>query len=135
MAKPANWVPTVEHFWQQSQALYSQPGRQQQLLDAQDNHGLNVNLELLAMLLAAEHAPLSDVELAQLKHRVDAFSGGHTQPLRSLRRQLSESNALPEKSRQQLKFQLLAAELTLEAEEQALLIRELQHLRHGGKSR
>lgn len=132
MAKAANWVPTVEQFWQRSLALYQQPGQQQRLLDAQDNHGENVNLNLLVMVLAAEQAPLSNAEYTQLKLDVDTFSRDHTQPLRALRRQLSDSDALLEKSRQQLKSQLLAAELTLEAQEQALLIERLQHLRQGG---
>lgn|SRR5690554_5138838 len=131
MAKPAHWVPTVEQFWQQSLQLYQQPGQQQRLLNAQDNNGQNVNLNLLAMYLAAEQAPLSAVEHAQLAHSVAEFSRTHTQPLRALRKQLSASAALPEKSRQQLKSQLLAAELTLEAQEQALLIHHLQHLRQG----
>lgn len=95
---------------------------QQQLLQAQDTTGKNVNLQLLAIYLGRQGRPLTDAQYHALDTQVQAFSRELTQPLREQRRRLSAHPRLNEKSRQQLKQQLLAAELTLEAEEQQLLV-------------
>lgn len=129
MTQSTQWVPNTEQFWQASLALYQQPGAQARLLEAQDKQGLNVNLELLRMYLASQQASLTEAEYQALEQAVQAFSRAHTQPLRELRKTLSASGELDQKSRQQLKSQLLAAELTLEAQEQAVLLQVLTRLR------
>lgn len=127
---------TEEEFWQASLTLYQRPGVQAQLLSAQDTQGRNVNLELLRMLLSDDEqgltsgiAALTDGEYQQLHATVMAFSQAHTHKLRVLRRELSQSLLLDQKSREQLKSQLLAAELILEKQEQAMLINRLRQLR------
>ncbi|MGX5915334.1 TIGR02444 family protein [Aliidiomarina sp. Khilg15.8] len=113
---------TAETFWDAAIAIYQEPGMQAQLLRAQDEARENVNLQLLAIYLQRQGHPLSDQQYRALNSQVQAFSQQLTQPLRAQRRQLTVHPALNEKSRQQLKKQLLAAELTLEAEEQRLLV-------------
>ena len=135
---------SAEYFWQASLHIYQQNGIQRHLLALQDEQGLNVNLELLRMLLSGEDSaavdvaspklgkPLSDAEYQQLHTIVMRFSRAYTQQVRTLRRQLTDQQEHPplnEKSRKQLKSQLLAAELGLEKEEQALLLRSLTALR------
>lgn len=109
-------------FWDAAVAIYQEPGMQAQLLHDQDAAGHNVNLQLLAIYLQRQGYPLSEQQQKALNKQVQAFSQELTQPLRAQRRLLSTHPALHEKSRQQLKKQLLAAELTLEAEEQQLLV-------------
>lgn len=123
------FIPTADELWQASLAIYQEAGMQEALLKAQDTDGDNVNLALLHTYLQRMHAPLSAFEHAELKVAVRAFNTSHTKPLRQLRRQLAHSDLLPQKSREQLKQQLLAAELTLEKQEQAILLKQLQLLR------
>lgn len=113
---------SADTFWHAAIAIYQEPGMQTKLLQAQDNADENVNLQLLAIYLKRQGYPLSEREYATLNAKVQPFSRQLTQPLRAQRRRLSTHPALNQKSRQQLKKQLLAAELTLEAEEQQLLI-------------
>lgn len=131
---------TNNEFWAASLRLYEQPGMQAQLLELQDQQGLNVNLELLRLVLhkAGSIAPLSEAEYDQLHTAVMQFSRAYTQKVRALRRELTQpqphevslnNSLLNEKSRKQLKSQLLAAELSLEKEEQALLLQSLRDLR------
>lgn len=109
-------------FWHAAIAIYQEPGMQKRLLQAQDKADENVNLQLLAIYLQRQGYPLSKKQYATLHAKVQEFSQQLTQPLRAQRQRLSTHPVLNEKSRQQLKKQLLAAELTLEAEEQRLLV-------------
>lgn len=129
MVKPSNWVPTPKQFWQASVELYQQPGQEARLIDEQDRLGRNVNLHLLSLYLTQHQVGLTVQEHTALERAVATFSQAHTQPLRQLRRQLCKSTQLNANSRQQLRAQLLAAELTLEAQEQLVLIETLQTLR------
>lgn len=135
-----------DDFWQASLHLYAQPGMQAHLLELQDQQGLNVNLELLRIVLSearphsAQMEPLSETEYQHLHTAVMRFSRAYTHKVRTLRRELTcpqpgatnvlhNPHLLNEKSRKQLKSQLLAAELSLEKEEQALLLQSLRDLR------
>lgn len=139
---------SADDFWRASLHIYQQDGVQDRLLVLQDEQGLNVNLELLRILLSGDDPaavavaspafgkPLSDAEYRQLQTRVMRFSRTYTCQVRALRRQLTDPQHYPqgqqplnEKSRKQLKSQLLAAELELEKEEQLLLLRSLSALR------
>jgi uncharacterized protein (TIGR02444 family) len=113
---------SAETFWHAAIAIYQEPGMQKQLLRAQDEAGKNVNLQLLSIYLERQGHPLSEAQYQELGSLVGTFSRDFTQPLRAQRRRLSTHPALNKKSREQLKQQLLAAELTLEAEEQRLLV-------------
>lgn len=118
-----------QEFWQAAIEIYSEPGQTDILVKAQDTRGENVNLALLAIYLQRQGNPLTLHEQAVLAQSIESFNAIHTRPLRSLRRQLSASTVLAKESREQLKQELLAAELTLEREEQRLLIQSLNQLR------
>lgn len=131
---------TEDDFWQASLRIYAQPGMQTHLLELQDQQGLNVNLELLRIVLSEPHPstatikPLSETEYQHLHAAVMRFSRAYTHKVRTLRHELTRPqpgaiNVLNKKSREQLKSQLLAAELSLEKEEQALLLQSLRELR------
>ncbi|RUO33965.1 TIGR02444 family protein [Aliidiomarina soli] len=113
---------SYQTLWQAALQIYQEPGMQARLIAAQDNAGDNVNLALLQIYLQRQGNALSEAQFSQLAASLQPFSAQHTGQLRKLRRELLASEALDEKSRQQLKEHLLAAELTLEAVEQRLLV-------------
>ncbi len=101
---------------------------QARLIAAQDQHGDNVNLLLLAIYLERQGMPLLTHWQQHLASVIQPFNKVHTAPLRSLRRELFQSGQIAKKNRQQLKEQLLAAELTLEKQEQVILVNAYNHL-------
>ena len=119
---------TPDTLWQASLAIYAEPDMQKTLLARQDQQGLNVNLELLRLHLERAGTPLDTAWYAQLQTAIAPFNAHFTQRLRALRQTFASSTELPPESRQQLKQQLLAAELTLESEEQARLVRAYHQL-------
>lgn len=119
---------TAELFWQQALEIYQEPGMQSTLLEQQNAAHQNVNLNLLTIVLERRGTPLSNAQYQALEAIVKPFSAAHTEKLRRLRKTLCASDELPQKSRQQLKQQLLAAELTLEAEEQQRLLNAYHRL-------
>lgn len=126
---PSTQLLTPDIWWNIANDMYREPGLSNTLIAAQDSSGENVNLALLAIYLQRQGCALSDDEKRHLADAIESFNTTHTQPLRALRRQLSRSESLTEKSRKQLKESLLAAELILEQEEQRLLIEALNNLR------
>lgn len=101
---------------------------QARLIAAQDQHGDNVNLLLLAIYLERQGTPLLTQWQQHLASVIQPFNKAHTARVRSLRRELTQSDQIAKKSRQQLKEQLLASELTLEKQEQVILIDAYNHL-------
>ncbi|RUO26742.1 TIGR02444 family protein [Aliidiomarina minuta] len=119
---------TTADFWDAAAQLYAEPQVQKCCLQAQDKQGINVNLLLFMMWLEKQSKMLSLSHYDQLKAALESFNKQFTAPLRNQRRRLSEHPQLSVKSRQQLKEKLLAAELILEAEEQALMIARYHEL-------
>ncbi|MBZ9612996.1 TIGR02444 family protein [Rheinheimera maricola] len=118
--KLANPIST-EQLWQFSLALY--PKVKHLCLQWQDELGANVNLLLLLSYLEQQQLSLTGTQLQQLSAELALFSTQFTQPLRQLRKNVTNSGIAPE-LQQPLKQSLLHAELALERLEQHLL---LQH--------
>lgn len=105
-------LPTPEQLWQFCLQVY--PAIQQPLLKLQDEPGANVNLMLLLLYAEQQHWRWSAAEIEQLHQAVRPVNQQCTQPIRQLRRQLSNQATL--------KQALLLAELEAEKlEQQALL--------------
>lgn len=105
-------LPTTEQFWQFSLQLY--PTIQQPLLGWQEQLGANVNLMLLLLYAEQQHWHWSAADLALLQQAVTEPNQLYTQPIRLLRRQLSDQPTL--------KQALLQAELEAEKIEQQYLL-------------
>lgn len=108
-------IPSSEQFWQFSEQYYARPGIAEACLELQDEHGANVNLLLLIIMLdargfRAEHSPL----LALVEQRRPLF-----EQWRQLRRQLKAQ--LPTDDY----LQLLQHEVALEAWQQQELLQGL----------
>ena len=112
-------------FWQYSLQVYAQPGVADICLQLQDHYGCNVNLLLLAAWAASQGFQLSPSDFVELQERIREFDQQTIQPLRSLRRQVSQRSALPQEWQIELKQRLLSAELLAEQVEQALLYKAL----------
>ena len=108
-------------FWQYSLKVYAQPGVADTCLQLQDQYGCNVNLLLLAAWAASQGFQLSPSDFVELQERISELDQQTIQPLRSLRRQVSQQLALPQEWQTDLKQRLLSAELLAEQMEQALL--------------
>lgn len=108
-------------FWQYSLKVYAQPGVADTCLQLQDQYGCNVNLLLLAAWVASQGFQLSPSDFVELQERIRGFDQQTIQPLRNLRRQVSQQSALPQEWQTDLKQRLLSAELLAEQVEQALL--------------
>ena len=99
-------------FWDFSLRFYAQPAVRKACLEAQDRHGLRVNLLLLACYLAQEHVSLDAADWQSVATATEAWYDGIVQPLRASRRAL-----LPGPFRERVK----ALELEAEQEEQQYL--------------
>jgi uncharacterized protein (TIGR02444 family) len=110
-------------LWTFSLELYSQPEVEAACLALQDDHGLDVNLVLLAAWLARSgrgvEAPLAQA----LRKRADAYQTEVMQPFRQARRALKRQSMSPPLAEllAERRRCLLATELDLEHLEQLML--------------
>lgn len=109
---------TEASFWSFACALYGKPGVKDICLNLQDSQNINVNLVLLLCWCEQHQRPLDKAQIDQLIAGVAPWHRDYTQPLRTLRRRLSQDKAATTET----KSQMLAAELALEKVEQALLL-------------
>jgi len=105
-------------FWQYACELYIQPGVKESCLALQDNQQLNVNLLLLLCWCEQNQQQLSKSQIDALISAVSPWHQDYTQPLRQLRRQMSQQDAATSAA----KRAMLDAELALEKIEQSLLL-------------
>ena len=110
---------TAENFWQYCQSTY--PAHQKELITWQDSHGANVNLALFCDYLLSEQLSITPQQIDELHTRVMAFSSTFTQPLRQLRRQFKAHQTLLN-NYDALRAHMIHAELSLERQEQAIII-------------
>ena len=95
----------VQGFWNYSLRLYAQASVSKACLEAQDKHGLRVNLLLLACYLAQEKASLEVADWKQVAESTENWYQGVVLPLRASRRAL-----LPGPFRERIKVLELEAE-------------------------
>jgi uncharacterized protein (TIGR02444 family) len=85
-------VDEAEAFWDFSNRLYAAPGIADACIEAQDRHGLDVNLILLCCWLGvADRGRLSAADLAAVVARLAPWRGAVVVPLRGVRRWLKGS--------------------------------------------
>ncbi len=82
-------------FWDFSLALYAQPEVERACLTLQDEHGLDVNLVLLAAFAAAGGRRLDAPAAARLRSFGEGFQRAVMQPLRQARRALKLQDTAP----------------------------------------
>lgn len=109
----------AQGFWAFSLRFYAHAAVRKACLEAQDRHGMRVNLLLLACYLAQEKASLAPADWQQVADSTQAWHEGVVQPLRMSRRAL-----LPGSFRERIK----ALELEAEQQEQQHLWRALDGL-------
>lgn len=117
----ADWPASP--LWEFSLRVYSQPEVERCCLTLQDEHGLDVNLVLLATWAAGTGRVLDPTVAARLRQIGDDYQAAVMRPLRQARRALKSQPATPALSpilaeRRRL---LLALELDLERFEQVQL--------------
>jgi uncharacterized protein (TIGR02444 family) len=117
----ADWPASP--FWDFSLRVYSQPQVERCCLTLQDEHGLDVNLVLLATWAAGTGRALDPTLAARLRQIGDDYQATVMRPLREARRALKSQRVTPALSpilaeRRRL---LLALELDLERLEQVQL--------------
>jgi uncharacterized protein (TIGR02444 family) len=117
----ADWPASP--FWDFSLRVYSQPEVERCCLTLQDEHGLDVNLVLLATWAAGTGRVLDPTLAARLRQIGDDYQAAVMRPLREARRALKSQRVTPALSpilaeRRRL---LLALELDLERLEQVQL--------------
>ena len=86
--------PQESPFWRFSLALYARPGVAEACVDLQDRHGVDVNVLLFLLWLAATGRRLSAGEVKAVDDRVDAWRAAAVVPLRALRRKLKGHSSL-----------------------------------------
>jgi uncharacterized protein (TIGR02444 family) len=117
----ADWPASP--FWAFSLRVYSQPEVEHCCLTLQDEHGLDVNLVLLATWAAGTGRVLDPTLAARLRQLGDSYQAAVMRPLRQARRALKSQPVAPALApilaeRRRL---LLALELDLERLEQVQL--------------
>ncbi|ADN77592.1 conserved hypothetical protein [Ferrimonas balearica DSM 9799] len=114
---------TAEQYWQFSERVWQQHGARQTALELQDQHGLEPNLLLLALLLEQHGQFLEEGQFRLLRDAQAQWCEKMLAPYRQLRR-LARNN-LPTESYQQM----LEVELVMEKRSQQLMLKALNHLR------
>lgn len=112
---------TALDFWNFSIEIYRTSEIQQTLLDAQNRHGLNVNLALFCLFLNKHNIYLTEEQLSQLNQQLALFNGEFTSRLRELRQNFKASQSKLN-NYQEIREALLKTELLLEQQEQMILV-------------
>jgi uncharacterized protein (TIGR02444 family) len=113
--------PEGEAFWRFSLAFYAVPGAAGALIALQDREGLDVNLMLFALWLGVSGRGRLDCDTLMAADRaVGEVRAGIVQPLRTLRRRLSQN---PDPDVQDLRRGVKAIELAAEKVVQTRLAR------------
>jgi uncharacterized protein (TIGR02444 family) len=117
----ADWPESA--FWTFSLDLYSQPEVEAACLTLQDDHGLDVNLVLLAAWLARTARHVAPGVAKRLRTLADEYQAEVMQPVRQARRALKrQMTRLPlAPLLAQRRSDLMAVELDLERVEQLML--------------
>ncbi len=113
---------TAEQYWQFSERVWQQDGARQTALELQDQHGLEPNLLLLALLLEQQGHFLSVDQFGELLEAQAQWRDKMLTPYRQLRR-LAKDNLPVESYRQ-----MLEVELVMEKRSQQLILKTLGHL-------
>ncbi len=108
-------------FWQFSIELYRNSDVAEQLLSLQERYHANVNLCLFLIYLDKHQQQLEIAQLKTLQHDVEQFSATYTRPLRTLRHTF-KYNLKNSEHYAALRSSMLEAELSLEKQEQQLLV-------------
>lgn len=86
--------PKESPFWRFSLALYARPAVAGACVALQDRHGVDVNVLLFLLWLAATGRRLSSGEVKAVDDRVEAWRTAAVVPLRALRRGLKGHSSL-----------------------------------------
>lgn len=113
---------TAEQYWQFSERIWQQDGARQTALELQDQHGLEPNLLLLALLLEQQGQFLTEAQFVDLIEAQAQWRDKMLTPYRKLRR-LAKDNLPVESYRQ-----MLEVELVMEKRSQQLILKTLAHL-------
>ncbi len=125
--KPSILTENIKQkFWQLSCQLYQQPNIAKQLLELQNNIGLNINLALYLLLeghLRPElNTQLNIKQLTILQHELKNLSQKSTEKIRQQRAYFKQLSLFDETIKEKIKRALLDAELICEQQEQAFII-------------
>lgn len=113
---------TALDFWNFSTDIYRTKEIQQTLLNAQNRHGLNVNLALFCLFLNKHNIYLTAEQLSLLNHRLVSFNTEFTSPLRKLRQSFKTRQSKLD-NYQEIRKAMLKTELLLEQQEQKTLVK------------
>lgn len=119
-------------FWSWSLAFYDRPGVPAACIGLQDRCGVDVNLLLLGLWLAARGLRLNSAAAARIAARAEGWQSEVVAPLRSVRRRLRQGLGALDGGAEalvELRRQIAAAELEAERLEQ----QELERLAASGR--
>jgi len=114
--------PSATPFWRFSLHLYRQPGVADACIALQDGCGVDVNLLLFVMWLAAARQRLSQADVQKLEDAVRGWRNLTIVPIRDVRRELKEKATLVESGKQEaFRNRIKAVELEAERLQQEAL--------------
>ena len=121
--------PRANPFWDFSLALYASAAVQKACLDLQDGCGVDVNVLLFALYLAATGRAINEAEASRVAASIEPWRVGVVVPLRTARRNLKEPPAAIEpKGAETLRAIVKKAELEAERLQQAALYAQAEGL-------
>ncbi len=123
-------------FWRFSLKFYRQPGVAEACIALQDDCGVDVNLMLFVLWLAASGRQLSAEQIKQLDEAVRSWRELTIIPIREARRKLKGAPTLVEADKQEaLRTKIKAIELEAERLQQEALYAKSRSLGCGGEAR
>ena len=119
------WAKTQSRFWRFSLAVYQDDAVQEECLDLQDRHGIDINMLLFCVFVGAVHgAIISKHDVRDALSLIGAWNASVVRALRQVRRELKLFAADPspiQVAAGELRTSVKAAELGAEQIEQAML--------------
>jgi uncharacterized protein (TIGR02444 family) len=119
------WAKTQSRFWRFSLAVYQDDAVQEECLDLQDRHGIDINMLLFCVFVGAVHgAIISKHDVRDALSLIGAWNANVVRVLRQVRRELKVFAADPspiQVAAGELRTSVKAAELGAEQIEQAML--------------
>jgi uncharacterized protein (TIGR02444 family) len=105
---------TALSLWDFALQRYSRPGVADACIELQDQQGVNVNILLWCLWLAARGQLLDSKKLHTAQHRIHAWDQHYIRPLRHLRRRMKVEFGTGDSQIEAVRQQIKQAELTAE---------------------
>ena len=119
------WAKTQSRFWRFSLAVYQGDAVQEECLDLQDRHGIDINMLLFCAFVGAVHgAVISEHDVRDALSKIAVWNANVVRALRQVRRELKlfATDLSPvQVAARELRTSVKAAELGAERIEQAML--------------